>query len=448
MKVAVIGGGISGLCTAFRLKKAGIDVTLFESGERVGGNIDTIRSEGFLIEHGPNSLLTNREILDLIDDLGIAAEIAKPRPAAKKRFIVRDGRLAALPARPVDIFTTGAFSAAGRLRLLKEPFVRSRSVNGESVGSFFERRLGKEIAEYAVDPFVSGIYAGDPQRLSIKNAFPKLYKYEQTAGSIIKGALFSPRDKSAKLPKGSPRSFTFNFGMRTLIDALHINLGGSVKISTPVNSISKNDGGGYAIVTDSGHEKFDSVVVSTPAWAAARLIEDLDRDLANELANIHYPPIAVVYAAFREEQVKIQPDGFGALVPAAEKKRILGCLFSSSVFEGRAPDGYHLFTVFIGGSRNAELCRNGEDDLIRIAVEEMRPLLGITGSPAFTAIKKWERSIPQYNIGYETVPQAIDRFRGVNPGIFFCSNFYKGISVGDCVKNSVAVSQDVSEYLK
>jgi protoporphyrinogen/coproporphyrinogen III oxidase len=445
MRVAVIGGGISGLCTAFRLRQAGVDVALFEGGNSVGGNIRTIIKDGFLIEHGPNSVLANREIWDLIQDLGISDQIAPPTPDAKKRFIVRGGKLVALPSGPIDILTTSAFSAGGRIRLLKEPFIRSRSSNGESVGDFFERRFGKEITEYAVDPFISGIYAGDPHKLSIKDAFPRLYKYEQDAGSIIKGALFLPKDKAAKVPKGSPRSFSFKDGMSTLPKALQERLGDSVSIGASVTSLTKR-GGGYVIATDAADDQFESVVISIPAHAAARLVGDLDKTLAYELTNIYYPPIAVVYAAFRREQVRVEPNGFGVLVPAVENRRILGCLFSSSTFEGRTPEGFHLFTVFIGGSRNAELCRNTDENLIRIAVEEIGSLLGIAGGPAFTSIKKWERSIPQYNIGYESVPAAIDRFRESEPGIFFCSNFYRGISVGDCVKNSVATAKEVLEF--
>jgi oxygen-dependent protoporphyrinogen oxidase len=447
MKVAVIGGGISGLCTAFRLRDAGVEVKLFESGPRVGGNINTVTENGYLVENGPNSLLANREILDLVNDLKLTGEIARPRPAAKKRFIVRNGRMVALPSGPVDIFTTDAFTAGGRLRLLKELFVKSKSPNGESVSDFFERRLGKEIAEYAVDPFISGIYAGDPHKLSIKSAFPRLYNYEKEAGSIIKGALFSPKDKNGKLPKDTPRSFTFKNGMSTLVDALQQQLGESVTTGNAVISISIDGDHGYRVVSESGSVSFDAVVVSTPANAASRLVADMDGNLAAELANIYYPPIAVVYAAFKRAQVKENVDGFGILVPAAEKRRILGCLFSSSLFDGRAPEGQHLFTIFIGGSRNAELCQKMEDELIKIGLDEVRSLLGITGQPTYAAIKKWDRSIPQYNIGYEKVPAAIDRFREQNPGIFFCSNFYKGISVGDCVKNSILTRDAVLEFL-
>jgi oxygen-dependent protoporphyrinogen oxidase len=448
MNAAVIGGGISGLSVAFRLKQAGVGVTLFEATQRVGGNIETVRAGGYLLEHGPNSLLGNRELFELINKLGIANAVQSPRPEAKKRYIVRDGRLTALPAGLADIFTTKALSIRGRVRLLKEPFVGSGSVDDESVASFFERRFGKEVADYAVDPFVSGIYAGDPQRLRIQSAFPKLYRYEQEKGGIIKGALFSPKNKAARLPKNAPRTFSFSDGISTLTDSLRVSLGGSVRCETACKEIRVNEGDSVELITDTSAGTFDAVVISTPADAAARLIATLDDDLSSELGKIYYPPITVVYAAFKKDRVKVEPNGFGVLVPAVEERRILGVLFSSSIFEGRAPDDEHLFTIFIGGSRNAELCAKTEDELIRIATDEVRDLMEITGEPTFTAVKKWERSIPQYNIGYERVPEAIERFRRSHPAIFFCSNFYKGISVGDCIKNSVSTSRDILDYLK
>lgn len=447
MKVAVIGGGISGLATAYHLKKDGLDVTLFESRDHVGGNIRTEWLEGFLLEHGPNSLLASTEILDLIDELGIANKIAYPSPLAKKRFIVRNGRMIALPSGAASLLSTKAFSISGKLRILKEPFIRSRSSEGETVADFFSRRFGQELTDYAVDPFISGIYAGDPNRLGIRNAFPRIFEFEARFGSVIRGAILSRKDKSAKLPKGFPRSFTFTEGMSSLIDALCERLGKSIIHVSPASEILVEGNSKYRVCTQQGEEVVDSVIISTPAHAAERLIENLDAQLAVELSNIYYPPISVVFAGFRREQVKTIPAGFGVLVPSAERRNILGCLFTSSVFENRAPSGYHLFTIFVGGSRNAELCDKTENEIVHIALDEMRKILSIEGEPVFSSIKKWDKAIPQYNAGYESVLLAIDQFRGKYPGIFFCSNFYKGISVGDCVKNSFAIVREVNELL-
>lgn len=444
-RVCIIGGGISGLCTAFELQRTGVDVTLFEKGVSVGGNIKTEQRDGFLIEHGPNSLLVSQELLDLISQLGIDDQIAQAKPAAKKRFIVRDGKLVALPKGLVDLIGNRAFSMGAKLRLLKEPFVRTKSTTSESVAAFFERRLGREIVDYAVDPFISGIFAGDPAKLSIAHAFPRVFEMERNHGSLLSGALFSRN--GAKRPKGITRTISFKNGMQTLTDALAEKLGTRVNFNAAVQSIAKRDAGFEVEIVDGGKEIFDTVVISTQAWVAAELIEELDSDLADSFRRIYYPPVAVVYTAFNKENVKTAPNGFGFLVPGRERMNILGSLWTSSVFENRAPQGYHLFTTFIGGARNTEIALENEDEPVRVAISDLDKVLGLSGSPEFVSVKKWEHAIPQYNIGYENVVRAIENFEAEHRGIFFCSNFYKGISVGDCIKNSLVTTNKIVKYL-
>lgn len=447
MKVAVIGAGISGLVTAFRLQQRGVDVTVFEASGTVGGNIRSELRDGFLLEYGPNTFLTNRNLYDLIADLGLLDQVVSPRPSAKKRYIVRNGRVTQLPAGPGGLFSSKAFSAAGKITLLGEPFRKRGTRSGESVYDFFARRFGSEIADYAADPFIAGIYAGDPRKLSIEAAFPRLFEYEQQHGSIIRGALFSKKDKPAKPPKGFPRSFTFERGVATVIRTLSGKLGNSVELNEPVISLTKSSDG-YRVATEDGEQFFDAVVVSTPAYAASKLLGEMDAALAARLADVHYPPIAVVTTAFEASQVANAPSGFGVLVPAVEKRQILGVLFNSSAFGNRAPAGYHLYTTFIGGSRDSELCEKPEAELAQIALEELASLFGAQGTPVLTEVKKWDRAIPQYNVGYESVLAAIDKFRVDHPGVFFCSNFYKGISVGDCVKNADLTAAEVSGFLE
>src|SRR6476620_1140483 len=257
-RVCVIGGGISGLCVAYQLQKSGVDVTLFEKGTKVGGNITTEIRDGFLFEHGPNSALASRQLLGLVDELGLTGEIAQTNPNSKKRYIVRDGRLVALPSGIGDFVRGKAFSGKAKLRLLKEPLVRGGSSPDESVASFFERRLGKEVVDYAVDPFISGIYAGDPSQLSVRHAFPKLYDLEKNFGSLLKGALFSKKDKTSRLPKGTPRTLTFKRGMQALSEALAERLGASVRLETGVIDIRKTSDGRYSVLTGSGEETFDA----------------------------------------------------------------------------------------------------------------------------------------------------------------------------------------------
>lgn len=446
-RVCVIGGGISGLCVAFRLKQANNEIVLFERNAVVGGNIQSITQDGFLYEHGPNSTLTSRELLDLIDDLGISDQIAASQPAAKKRFIVRDGRLVGLPSNPITLILTKAFSASSKLSLLKEPFRRNSGPADESAAGFFERRLGREIVDYAVDPFISGIYAGDPDKLSIEHAFPRLYELERDFGSIVVGGIRSPKSNGSKLPKGTPRSLSFKNGMRSLVNALEGKLGGSIRANCGDLQIAKVGDNQIEIKSTDGSEIFDAVVICTPAYVAGDLIDKLDADLSRELSAIYYPPVSVVYTGFKREEVGFDPAGFGFLVPGIEDRRILGTLWTSSIFEGRAPDGYHLFTTFVGGSRNPELGHSSEAELLHIAIEELRSLMNVTGDPVFSAVKKWPRAIPQYNVGYGSVIEAIEKFRSQTPEIFLCGNYYKGISVSDCVKNGGITAVEVEEFL-
>ena len=450
-RVCVIGGGISGLCVAYRLHQAGADVVLFEKSSSVGGNIKTERVDGFLIEHGPNSTLTSRDLLDLVNDLGFVDEIEPPNSESRKRYVLIDGRLVKPPSRIIDLVGTRALSLGAKLRLLKEPFIRSQSPPDETVCSFFERRFGKEIVDRVVDPFVSGIYAGDPAKLSIRHAFPRLIEFERNFGSVLAGALLSRPDKASRLPKGTPRSLTFKNGMQTLTNKLQERLTDKIRLGISVGNIRKDSANQITVRTDiGGEEVFDAVVISTPAHAAARLLVGLDMSLSQQLLDIYYPPIAIVYAAFKSSQVKFDTSGFGFLVPGAEHRNILGSLWTSSVFRGRVPKGsdYRLFTTFVGGSRNAEFADKPDDKLIQTALDELAAVLGLDGEPAFAKLTKWQRAIPQYNVGYEKLYAAIDAFRATNQRVFFCSNFYKGISVSDCVKNSVATTNSVLDLLE
>ena len=451
-RVCVIGGGISGLCTAYFLKTAGIDVTLIERSSETGGNIKTIVEGDFLIEQGPNSLLISPELYGLVTQLGLENEIALANPAAKTRYILKNGELTALPSGPLDLITNRTFSGKAKLRLLKEPFVAARASESESVADFFRRRLGPEIVEYAVDPFISGIFAGNPDKLSVMNAFPKLYEMEKVHGGLLKGGLrSSKKDKKAgSVPKGITRTISFKKGMQTLPNTITERLGDSVRLDTEVDEIVGTDGGRYLVRTSGASissDEFDAVVLSTPAYVAAGMVEHMDPELSALLASVYYPPVAVVSAAFRTADVPRDLRGFGFLVPKKEGRKILGSLWPSSVFDGRAPKGHNLTTTFLGGSRNADIAESNEDELISTAVTEQKSILGIKGEPVFAKVKKWKHAIPQYNIGYEAVPTGIAKFRESNPGYFFCGNYYKGISVGDCIKNSIQTSEEVSTFL-
>ncbi|HLM02786.1 MAG TPA: protoporphyrinogen oxidase [Pyrinomonadaceae bacterium] len=454
-RVCIIGGGISGLCTAYRLKKRGVDVVLLEKNDSVGGNIKTENSGGFLIEQGPNSTLASEHLFELVAELDLTSQIAYAGSTAKKRYILKNGKLQALPMKILSLIGNKSFSARAKLRLLQEPFIKSKAATpgaDESISEFFARRLGREIVDYAVDPFVSGIFAGNPDCLSLKSAFPKLFELEKNYGSLLKGAIFSPKEKKSKTPKNASRTVSFKNGMQTLPDKLAENLGESVKLNVEAFEIKKAENGKFRLRTndrDVNLKTFDCLVIATPSFVAADLIKNLDFELSERLSGIYHPPVAVVFTAFKKENIKYDLDGFGFLIPKLEGRKILGSLWNSVIFANRAPADFHLLTTFVGGARNAETAgENDENSLVKIALEELNSILGLSGEPVFAKVKKWEKAIPQYNIGYEKIIESIEDFTRQNAGIFFCSNFYRGISVGDCIKNASRTAAEIEDFLK
>lgn len=447
-KVCVIGGGISGLCVAYRLKKKGVDVLMIERNAVCGGNIQTEKTDDFLIEWGPNSTLVSAHLFELIVELGLLEEVAPANETAKKRYILKDGKLRALPLKIISIIGTEIFSKGAKMRLVREPFIKGKSPENETVAEFFKRRFGQEVVDFAVDPFVSGIFAGNPERLSIKSAFPSLYQMEKDHGSILKASIFGKKEKPGKfVPKGISRTVSFKNGMQTLTDKLAENLSEEIRTETEVVEL-KAENGKWKIQTASGNldgELFDAIVVATPSFVAANLIENFDDELARQLSEIYHPPLAVIVSAFHKKDIDFDLDGFGFLIPKVERRKILGSLWSSVIFENRAPNDVHLLTTFIGGARNAELFDKSDEELLNIAFEELNEILGLKGKPIFQQLKRWKRAIPQYNLGYEKIEKGIEDFENKHKGIYFCSNFYKGISVGDCVKNAFALADEIEK---
>jgi oxygen-dependent protoporphyrinogen oxidase len=439
MKVAVIGAGISGLTTAFLLKRKGADVTVFEACENVGGNVQTIQKDGYTIEQGPNSLLRSPRLVDLVRLLGLEDKVVAANPAAQKRYILADGKLEAMGPKS---FVNGYFSLKTVLSLVREPFVRSKSPEGESVADFVSRRISPEFLDKAIDPFVSGVYAGDPHDLSMRSAFPKLYEMERDCGSLIMGTI---RRKVEKADSKFPRTFSFRGGLRTLIDKLAAETGNDLQRGTLVEKIEKLDGNRSRV---NGNE-YDAVVISTPAWVAAKLVDGRDAALATLLADVNYPQVAVAVTGFRSEQIGKTLDGFGFLIASKEKRPILGTLFHSAVFPERSPEGHQLLMTFIGGVRAGNsLDEMTDDDIKTTVVEQLRELLGVEGEPDFYHLKRWKRAIPQYRVGYEKVTAACADFEKSNPGLYFCSNFYRGISMSDCVKNAFQTADSVEKFSK
>jgi oxygen-dependent protoporphyrinogen oxidase len=438
MKVAVIGGGISGLTTAFLLKRKRIDAVVFESSDKVGGNVQTIEKDGYTIEQGPNSLLRSPRLVELVRLLGLENEVIAANAAAQKRYILWHGKLESMGPRS---FVNGYFSLKTLLALAREPFVRSRAPEGESVAQFVSRRINSEFLDKAIDPFVSGVYAGDPNDLSMRSAFPKLYEMERDFGSLIMGSF---RRKKEHVDTEFPRTFSFRGGLKTLIDTLAARTGEGLRLAS---SVEKIDGIGDGRFRVNG-EEFDAVVISTPAWVAAGLVRDRDLELSGSLAEINYPQVAVAVTGFRTEDIGKKLDGFGFLIPSKEGRPILGTLFHSAVFPERAPRGNQLLMTFVGGVHNGnKLDEMTDDEIKQLVTEQLRELLDVTGEPELFHLKRWKHAIPQYRNGYENVMARCAEFEKDNPGMYFCSNFYRGVSMGDCVKNAFSTSENIEGYL-
>ncbi len=440
MKIAIIGGGISGLSTAHFLRKGGADVTVFEKNGVPGGTIGSRVSDGYLVESGPNSTSeTNFVIDELLADLSISEEKVYADEDSKYRFIVRNGKLHALPSGLGSFVSTKLWTIGGKLRLLGEPFA-GRAEHEESIADFVTRRLGSEFLDYAINPFVAGVYAGNPSELSVRAAFPKLYALEDKYGGLLKGTFKGMRERKKRgtQSKASAKLFSFRSGMGILPATISAELGGAIRYATPVESV-KRDGAGFAVGFSSNGrsetEVFEKVVLSSPAYVSAGIVKSWLPELASELAKIKYPPVAVVVLGYRREQVGIDLKGFGFLVPEVEKRKILGTIWSSSIFPKRAPGGFVELTTFVGGSRQPRLVVLESDDITKIAHEENSLLMKIDGSPAFRAVSKWERAIPQYNIGHLSIIDAVRHVESLHKGFYICSNFKDGISVADCIAN-------------
>jgi oxygen-dependent protoporphyrinogen oxidase len=455
LEAVVIGAGISGLVTAFRLQRAGLRVALIEAGTRCGGVIATQVRDGFLFEHGPNSALDTSPLIGaLVDDLHLGAELRWASAVSHRRYVVRGGVLTALPMSPLAFLGTPLFSAAAKLTLLREVFVpRAAPGHEESIAAFVRRRLGSEFLDYAIDPFVAGVYAGDPEQISVAAAFPKLHALEQRWGSLILGQILgaAERKRQREASKNSARSFSFAGGMQVLTNALALAVG-DVFTDTRVTRIERDAAGLFTLQTlHDGRPmgwRAKAVVLAVPADAAAALVREHAADAATALNEIAYAPVATVASGYAAAAIAHPLDGFGCLVPRKEGRRVLGVLFSSSMFDGRASPGQALLTTFIGGQREPELPRLDAEELGAIAHQEHAALLGARQTPLFQQVTRWPRAIPQYTLGHLDRVARADAAQQALPGLFFSANWKGGVAVGDCIRNAHLGADAVVSHLR
>jgi oxygen-dependent protoporphyrinogen oxidase len=447
--IAILGGGITGLTAAHELEKLGHKPTIFEASPRIGGAIETIRQDGFLAECGPNTLLeTSPRIRALISDLGLDSRKRYANPSMKNRYIVRGGKPVPMPLSAGQFVTTKLFSLKAKLNLIKEPFIAPcPSETEESLEAFVVRRLGQEFLDYAINPFVAGVYAGDPSRLSVQHAFPKLYALEQKYGSMIKGQFFGAqeRKKQGTVSKDKAKLVSFDQGLEVLVNGLDQKMGDAVNISTAIESVEKAEEK-WIVQGRKIRESFDAVITAIPTHRMINMTfrdkSDLDMSI---LRDIIYPPVTSVVMSFRRDQVRHSLEGFGMLVPRVERKNILGTIFSSSLFENRAPEGYVTLSTYIGGMRQPDHALLDDQEMDRLILEDLGALLGVRGEPAFINRRVWKKAIPQYTVGYGKILDRFNDLEATHSGLYFAGHYRNGISLGDSILAGLDVAHRINQ---
>jgi oxygen-dependent protoporphyrinogen oxidase len=464
--VAIIGAGITGLTAAFYLKRKGVAVTVYEASSRVGGVIQSLRKDGYLAEFGPNTLLeTSPKIAQLVRDAGLQSRRLDPDPKAEARYVVRYQRPIAMPAKPLGFLTTDLFTLKAKFAVLREPFVKPRRDGvEESIGQFVTRRFNQEFLDNAIDALVAGIYAGDPNKLSVTHAFPKLKALEDNYGSMIKGQILGGRErkKRGEVAKDRAPKFSFDEGLQVLTDTLAAQLGDAVKLNTAVTKLTKTATGWtvHAQTTTGGSlDEHDAVIFCGTAPKLAELeiigarssssarIEDSTQSWSSAFqafSEIRYPPVASVVLGFRREDVAHSCNGFGMLIPKIEGFKSLGTIFSSALFPNRAPAGHHTLTTYVGGERYPELALLPQDQLVALVCEDLRILLGLHGKPTFQHVIVYPKAIPQYNVGYGRFKDLMTKIEAQTPGFFLAGHYRDGVSLSDSIVSGINVSDRVA----
>jgi oxygen-dependent protoporphyrinogen oxidase len=448
-KIIVVGGGISGLTTAYAIKKnSNFEVTVLESEKRAGGQLLSEKIDDFLCEAGAEGFVYNKSkpwTAELCEQLGITDKFIKPNQEVARRYYYIDGKLRLVPTSVTSFLSSGFFSIRGRLRMGLEIFTKKAPEGiDETMAEFGKRHFGEEAVKKLIAPMAIGVYAGDPHILSAKSAFPIMPELESKGdGSIIKAMLRAMRKKNSVAPAPVGVLTSFREGIGFLIHSLEKKLKGNILLGKKVTKIAKAKD--RYLIQIEGNEKMDAdaVVVSTPAYAAADMLEELDPIMAEKLREIPYSPMAIVCLGYPEDEVSHPLDGFGFLVTPKEKKNVLGCTWDSSMFEARAPEGYVLMRVFVGGVKSPEIPRLEDEKLIDVVKRDLKDILGVDANPTFIRIYRYEKAIPQYTVGHSKKVALIDERLKEHKGLFLTGNAYRGVGINDSVHEAMLTARRI-----
>ena len=437
LHVAVIGGGITGLCAGWHaVQRWGNDsVRVLEAGEGPGGTTRSDREGGYILDWGPNGFLDREPAtLEWLEALGAAPLLRRADESAAKRCIFRNGRLH-LVAGPPAFFLSPLLSTMGRLRVCCEPMVPAkRDPSEETIHDFARRRIGREAAETLVGPMVSGVFGGDSRRLSLGHCFPRMAEMERVHGGLFRALLAKRKTNPKASPVGPSGTLTtLEGGIGQLPEIAAGALGGAFVPRTPVRKITPSGDGFVVSCEDESQWRAQNVIIACPAHTAAALLADTAPGAASALGAIPYSGLAVVCAGYSRGQVSHPLDGFGFLVPRDGSLRILGCLWTSSIFPHQAPAGRVLLRTMLGGATDPDVLSLTDAELVELVSRELSPLLGITGAPERLRVFRHPLGIPQYTLGHGERLAALERCEAEHPGLVFAGNAYRGVGLNDCV---------------
>lgn len=432
----IMGSGISGLSFAHFFSKNQQDFLVLESENRVGGIIQTENKDQFICENGPNTVLLNNDaIIELIQDCGLWDELHYPSDVSNKnRYVLHEDKLVMVPTSFFKFIFSPLLSLKGKLGVFRDLFVKSH-VEDTTVCDFISSRFGMEFHDQFIEPFITGIYAGDTRKMSAKHSLKMLWEMEQKHGSVIKG--FFRRDKT----KRSLGSFNLPIGLSQLIEKIAAPIGDKVELNCSVQEIIKKENG-YEIVTQTQRIFCKQLVSALPAHALKKVISD--QLFIQALEKVHYSPVDVFHFGFKKENIKNQKQGFGVLTKPADDKKYLGVLFSSRTFNHVAPEGLELFTVLVGGERQKELCLVPIEELEKGVLSELEELLDHQGEVILKKHFRWKKAIPQYDMNQQELVDAVVDFETRDGSCFVLGNFHGGVSVSDCIKKSKELALKLS----